>query len=308
VDLRDAFFDKLYELAVADPDIILLTADMDALSLKKFKHDLPNQYINVGIAEQQLINLAAGLALECKKVFVYAIAPFITQRCYEQIKVSLSYMNLPVTIIGMGPGVTYGSDGPTHHCTQDIANMRALPNMVIYSVSDECVVNNIIEKCNFQNILDSPTYIRLDKGCYPKLYSDEFVSDFGKGFMTHGVGDTVIISTGTLVHTALEVQKEVEDVCVIDLFMLKPYSFLLLDNLKNVKQIITLEEHSLIGGLGSLISELLTDNNLHIPLKRLGLKDSYREMFGSRSWIHTQHDLDKPGIISALKGAYCNES
>jgi len=306
VDLRDTFFDELYEIANKDSNVLFLTADMDAFSLRKFKKDLPQQYINVGVSEQNLINVAAGLALEGKYVFVYAIAPFIVQRCYEQIKVSLSYMNLPVTIIGMGPGVMYGADGPTHHCIQDIANMRVLPNIRIYSVSDETIARNVVKGCLFQGTLDGVNYVRLDKGEYSNLYQD--TQNFAKGYMVHGEGSTLIITTGTLVHRALEVQKEISDVRIIDLFLIKPYSILILDEIKKAKQIITLEEHSIIGGIGSLVSEIIADNNLNIPLKRLALKEDYSTMIGSREWIHKQNHLDKESIISAIERGNNNVS
>ncbi|HCJ66263.1 MAG TPA: 1-deoxy-D-xylulose-5-phosphate synthase, partial [Elusimicrobia bacterium] len=113
VDMRDAFFDEVYNIAKSDPNVIFLTADMGAYSLVRFKKELSNQFINVGIAEQNMVSIAAGFALGGKKVFIYSIIPFITLRCYEQIKVDLCCMNLPVTIIGVGVGLTYGSDGPT---------------------------------------------------------------------------------------------------------------------------------------------------------------------------------------------------
>ena len=136
IDIRDSFFDALYDIASKDSDVILLVADMGAFSLERFREDLPTQYINVGIAEQNLVNVATGLALDGKKVFVYAIASFVTQRCYEQLKVNLSGMNLPIVVVAMGPGITYSSDGLTHFATQDIANIRALPNFKILSISD----------------------------------------------------------------------------------------------------------------------------------------------------------------------------
>ena len=116
-DIRDAFFDALYDIAREDRQVIFLTADMGARSLERFRKGLPKQYMNVGVAEQNMVSVAAGLALAGKRVFIYAIAPFATQRCYEQIKVDLSGMGLPVTVIGAGPGVAYHSDGPTHHAS-----------------------------------------------------------------------------------------------------------------------------------------------------------------------------------------------
>ena len=129
IDIRDAFFNQLYEIAAQDRNVVLLTADMGAMAIDRFRRELPDQFINVGVAEQNMVSVAAGMALCKKKVFIYAIAPFVTMRCYEQIKVDISGMCLPVTIVGAGPGIAYDFDGPTHHAVQDMAIMRALPNM-----------------------------------------------------------------------------------------------------------------------------------------------------------------------------------
>ncbi len=145
VDIRDAFFDKLYNIAKNDSQVIFMTADMAAFGLVKFKNDLPNQFINVGIAEQNMVSVAAGLALRNKKVFIYTIIPFATERCYEQLSVDACGMNLPITIIGVGPGLTYGSDGPTHHGTQDIAIMRSLPKITILNPFTPNSIGNFIE-------------------------------------------------------------------------------------------------------------------------------------------------------------------
>ena len=168
VDMRDAFFDKLYDIAAKDKKVIFLTADMGAFSLERFKKNLKPQYFNVGVAEQNMVSVAAGLALSGKNVFIYSIVPFVTQRCYEQIKVDLSLMNLPVTIIGSGPGFSYNSDGPTHHALQDLAIIRALPNMTILSPSDSDMAE-AFAMLSYKN--KGPTYVRLDKGKYSSLYS-----------------------------------------------------------------------------------------------------------------------------------------
>ena len=175
MDIRDAFFDALYEIALKDSKVVLLVADMGAFSLDRFRKDLPDQYYNVGIAEQNLINVATGLAIGGKKVFTYAIAPFIIQRCYEQLKVNLSAMNLPITVIGMGTGICYTNDGPTHHATQDVANIRALPNFNILSISDPFSAKQAI-RIAYNN--SQPTYIRLDKGNYNIIYSKKEENTF----------------------------------------------------------------------------------------------------------------------------------
>ena len=207
MDLRDAFFDKLYELIVDDEDFYFLTADMWAFSLEKYKENLGHRFINVGIAEQNMISVAAGLAKSGKKVCTYTITPFITERCYEQIKVDLCCMNLPVIVVGIGAGLTYSNDGPTHHTQYDIAIMRALPNISIYSPSTP-LINTEVAKLAYEN--NGPSYIRLDKGDYSEIYGDNFQEADGL-FSPNEKGDLLIITTGTTVYTVSEVITELRE-------------------------------------------------------------------------------------------------
>jgi len=161
VDIRDAFFDELYNMASKDPNVIFLTADIGAFSLDKFRENLSAQYINVGVAEQNLVSVAAGLALGGKKVFIYGIAAFITQRCYEQIKVDLCDMCLPVAIIGVGLGTSYGTYGATHHAVNDVAIMQVLPNIEII---DAFSCPEAVRAARYAYNSRNPIYIRLGRG------------------------------------------------------------------------------------------------------------------------------------------------
>jgi len=167
ISMRDAFFDQLYKIAKENRDVVIVSADMGAPSLDKFRRDLGMQFFNVGIAEQSMVTVATGLALEGKKVFIYAIMPFATLRCYEPIKVNLSLMNLPVTIVGVGAGFSYDDSGPTHHATEDITVMRVLPNMTILNSSDSVMAAKLAEmSCQ----MSSPNYVRLDREALPPIY------------------------------------------------------------------------------------------------------------------------------------------
>ena len=223
MDMRDAFFDEVYKIARDDPRVIFLTADMGAHSLIRFKNDLPKQYINVGVAEQNMVSIAAGLALGGKTVFIYSIAPFVTMRCYEQIKIDLCCMNLPVTIIGAGAGLTYGSDGPTHHATQDVAVMRTLPEITILNPSDS-TMTQAFARISYQ--ATSPVYIRIEKGKLPLIYKEQN-SDFSDGLAEIKSGhDLTIIATGIMVHRAVEVAESLKkhsvSAAVLDLYRIKP--------------------------------------------------------------------------------------
>ncbi|MGA8849123.1 MAG: transketolase C-terminal domain-containing protein [Dehalococcoidia bacterium] len=301
IDIRDAFFDEVYRIAAEDPNVIFLTADMGAFSLDRFKRDLSGQYINVGVAEQNLVSIGAGLALGGRRVFVYTIASFITQRCYEQIKIDLCGMRLPVTIIGVGGGITYSSDGPTHQAMQDVAIIRALPEITILNPSDP-IMAAAAARIAYKS--PSPIYIRIEKGKLPLLYDNN--KDFSAGLALLKKGrDLMIITTGIMVHQALKVVAELAkhsiDAGIIDLYRIKPINEeLLLAFIEQSKRIVTLEEHSIIGGIGSAISEVLVDKGKALPMKRIALADKNCSGYGDREWMHSYYGLDMNSITKAI--------
>jgi transketolase len=303
IDIRDAFFDEVYAIAAKDHDVMFLTADMGAFSLNRFKDDLRSQYINVGVAEQNLVSIAAGLALGGKKVFIYTIAPFITQRSYEQIKIDLCGMRLPVTIIGSGPGITYGSDGPTHHAIQDVAVMRALPEMTILNPSDP-IMAAAAARIGYKTA--GPIYVRIDKGKLPALYDTNQEFSDGLSLLKDGP-DLMIIATGIMVQQAFKVADELAkhsiDTGIVDLYRIKPINEeLLLDLIRQAKRIVTLEEHSIIGGIGSVISEILIDKGKALPMKRIAITDKncVGVGYGDREWMHSFYGLDVNSITKRI--------
>jgi transketolase len=300
-EFRDILFGEINRIAAEDGRVIVLTADMGATELDKFKESFRERYINVGIAEQSGISIAAGLALGGKIVFVYGIIPFITLRCLEQIKVDLCIMKLPVTIIGIGAGSAYGADGPTHHAIEDIAVMRALPEMTIFSPSDPVSVEQIVR---IVYAIPGPKYIRLDKGSYPSIHKVEH--DFSVGLAVQRKGeDVTIISTGTLVHKALAVSDELAkhaiSSSVVDLYRIKPVNDrCLLRVIEGSKLVVTLEDHSIIGGIGSIISEVLADNHVSVPVKRIGINDQYSFRYGNKEWLHSLYGLDVNTVTKVI--------
>ena len=300
-DMRDAFFEELYYIAKKDRNVILLMADQGAMSFEKFRRDIPSQFINVGISEQNMVSVAAGLTLGGKRVFVHAITTFLTLRCYEQIKVDVSIMNLPVTFVGVGAGFTYGNDGPTHHSNQDIAIMRAIPGMTIYNASDT-VTTSAFPYLAYQN--SGPTYVRFDKERVSPLYSMRHNFQDGIGKLKNGK-DCMIISTGVMVHKALEIAKRLEregiSAGVIDVYRLKPFNekklFLMLNS---VPRIVIIEEHSAYGGLGTLIADFLCDYNLRHAFQRFGLKDAHCFEYGDREYMHQKVELDIPTVVERI--------
>jgi transketolase len=302
VDMRDAFFDEVYNIAKNDSHVIFLTGDMGAFSLDRFKKDLPNQYINMGAAEQNMVSVAAGLALGGKKVFIYSIVSFATMRCFEQIRVDLCCMRLPVTIVGTGSGVTYGSDGPTHHALQDVAIMRALPEMTIFNPSD-AYLTQAVAKMALECL--SPSYVRIEKGKLPAIY-DKDKTDFSQGLAEIRSGnDLLIIATGNMAHQALETAAILEEhslsAAVMDLYRLKPLNAeLLLKIIDKSKHIVTLEENTIIGGLGSAVSEILSDHVRSNRLKRIAFPDQYCFESGDRASLQTLYGLASDSIAKSI--------
>jgi transketolase len=302
ISMRDSFFDRLYELAQKNRNIILVSADMGAPSLDKFRRDLAPQFVNVGIAEQNMITVASGLALSGKKVFVYAIMPFATLRCFELIKCDLSLMKLPVTVVGVGAGFSYDDSGPTHHSTEDISVMRVLPHFTIHCPSDSVMAARCAD---ISCALKTPDYVRLDRHIFVPLYSQK--ETFKAGFSVLREGrDVAIISMGNMVHRALEAANELKkkkvSVSVIDLYRPKPFPTTeLLKIVRSHKAAVTLEEHLLAGGLGSLVAEMFADHGCALPLKRVGIDDKYLYAYGGRENIQDICGLDAASVVKAAQ-------
>lgn len=304
ISQRDAFWNKVYELAKNDKDIIIITADMGAPSLDKFRKYLAPQFVNVGIAEQNAITLAAGLALSGKKVFTYAIAPFITLRCLDQIRVENAIMKIPITIVGVGVGFGYEDSGPTHHLIEDITIMRSMPNIRIDNITDNIMAEYFAKACcNKKKVTD---YIRLDRLAHPDIYSK--LTDFSQGLtVPRKARDYYIISCGTMIPVALEAArrllKDKINIGVIDIFSLPINVKKLLPLLKGVKKIVSLEEHFLAGGLGSAIAEVLCDHSLFIPFKRIGIpaEKGYSYKYGGRDVIRSYYGIEDKAATASIK-------
>jgi len=298
--MRDSFIDRLYELAKQDSNIILISPDMTGLNLQKFRKNLSGQFINSRPAEQNSLLVAAGLGLSGKKPYVYSITPFVTTRIHEFIKLEMGVMKTPITIVGLGSGISYVDSGPTHHALEDIGMMRSIPNIEILSPSDTIMAAAFAERTSKSK---NPAYVRLDRQVVPEIYNQN--DRFEEGFKELKLGDKIcMVATGNMVHTALKVQeyflKNNKNLGVIDLYIIKPLNLEIINSLKKYKAIVTLEEHYLNGGIGSLISELITDNNLQLKLLRIGVKDAFVYEYGGRNNIHKKLGIDPDSVIEKI--------
>lgn len=303
ISQRDAFWNRVYQRALTDRNIVIVSADMGAPALDQIRRDIPSQFVNVGIAEQNAITLASGLARSGKKVFTYAIAPFITLRCLEQIRVNSAMMNIPITIVGVGAGFGYEDSGPTHHLIEDLAVMRSMPNITINSITDSVMAAAIAEKCC--SGISNTNYVRLDRQPLPDIYTEEQTFTDGLAVLRKPA-DLCIIATGNMTHTALQVADRLapEGIIagVIDLYTLPVNEGLLLQALNGVKRIVTLEEHYLAGGLGSAVCEVLADHGVPLPVKRLGLplNRQYCYEYGGRDIIRNYYGIGTDHIFETI--------
>jgi len=308
--MRDALIEQIYNRMHENEAIFFVSADFGAPVLDKMREKFKDRFINVGIAEQNLINISTGLALEGFIVYAYAIAPFLTMRAYEQVRVNLSlssqFKEINVNLIGVGAGVSYDVSGPTHHCFEDITIMRTLPNFIVFSPSDWMLSEGFVD---FSINIRKPKYIRLDGKPLPQIYNNVKRFNLENGFYELEKGKEIcIVSTGYMTHKALKVAKELRknkiNIGVIDVFLLKPVNEdLLFDSLKKYKFIVTIEEAFINkGGLDSLILHILKNKNSGIKLKNLGFKDEYVFKSGNRDYLYKLHGFDDENIIKIIKG------
>lgn len=298
--MRDVFIDTIYAAAKQDRDIYFTTPDMGAPSLDKFRKELPKQFIHSGICEQHMIAMAAGLSLMNKKTICYAMAPFITSRCYEQIKCSVSAMETDVTLVGIGVGLGYADAGPTHYTTEDISTMRAFPNIEIVTPCDELstriVALNCISKPKFR-------FVRLDREALPKIYNkDEFNLEKGFSNIITG-GKKCVVTCGKLLHLAKNVieKNKLKDLSLIDLFRIKPLPEGFIKELSKFSEIISLEEQCLDGGFGSAILEEINNKSINIKMKRYGLNSRFYFENGGRDYLMKNNGLDIEKILISHK-------
>ena len=292
--------------------LFFLTADFGAPSLDQLRENFPDRFINTGIAEQNLINVATGLAMEGAVVYAYAIAPFLTMRAFEQIRINLSLQSyskkLNVNLIGVGAGLSYDVSGPTHHCIEDIILMRLLPNFTVFSPSDWILTEKIVDQTV---IVNKPKYLRLDAKPLPEIYKKADVVKIEDGFRVINKGkDTCIVSTGYMTHTASKAVKRLKgsniNAGLIDMFCLKPVNEeKLFETLRRYRCIVTLEEAFINkGGMDSVILSILNKNKSGIILKNIGFEDKYIFEYGGREHLHRSNGLDIESIVNTVKDCY----
>lgn len=288
------------DLAKNIKNLMVLTCDVSiSAGLDRYRKTFPEKYLDLGIAEQNMIGVAAGLASENFKVITTTFAPFQTMRCCEQIKVNLGYMKQKVCMIGIASGLVLGNLGYTHCCIEDIGILRSIPNLTIISPADSLETIKAIESALNHN---QSVYIRITGSANnPIVYKKDYSFEIGKSLTMKEGQDVVIFSSGSMVSESIEAstQLEKENIkCkVVNVHTIKPINDKeIVNHIKNKKLILTVEEHNIIGGLGSAISEIISSIEIKAKLVRLGINDQY-DKGGSYNYLKDKNGLNFKKIV-----------
>jgi transketolase len=301
--MRTAFIETLFELAAQDRRVVLITGDLGFNVVTPFMERLSQQFVNAGVAEQNMTGIAAGMALSGKVVFTYSIANFPTLRCLEQIRNDVCYHDANVKIVSVGGGFAYGAMGATHHATEDLGIMRMLPGMVVVAPADPVETQHATRA-----VLNhpGPCYLRLGKAGEPTVHNGPIDFQLGKAIRVRDGRDLTLISTGALLRTALRaadrLAAEGREARVLSMHTIKPLDEdAVLKAAQDTRGIATLEEHSVVGGLGSAVAEVLAEAGANTPFKRLGLPSSFSPHIGSQEYLLGRHGLTDEAIVPLIR-------
>ena len=300
---RDGFGDQLL-ISGENENVIALSADLGkATKINKFGDKFPSRFFEVGIAENNMIGIASGLADNGFKVFLASFSSFLTGK-YDTIRCSLAYSKSPCVLVGTHSGMAIGRDGVTQMGLEDVSIMRSLPNMVVINPSTYIETKKVV-KYLIDNDIDTPHYLRLGRQPVKEIFTDDYQFEFGKGvIIKSGKSGTVVFSTGCVLSDVVESVEDL-DVSLVNIHTIKPIDYgLVKDYVKNNKNIITVEDHSIIGGLGSAVAEIMAEVGTSAKLTRIGLNDEFPES-GKPEDLYEKYGLSssklKEKINSILK-------
>ncbi len=301
--MRDHFIERLSLMAEQDPRIMLITGDLGFCVFDDYRDRFPNQFINAGIAEQNMVGLATGLALEGHIVFTYSIANFVFMRCLEQIRNDASYHDCNVNVVCVGGGFSYGALGVSHHATEDLAIMRSLPGLTVVSPCDHWEASEATEA-----VADTAgvSYLRLDKSSAPNSYENGEEFRLGKTRRVRDGFDVTLAATGGILSNALAAAEELAkhgiQARVLSVHTLKPLDAeALVSAAKETTGIVTIEEHTVDGGLGGAVAESLLESGV-MPgfFHRIGLREGFSSIVGSQNYLRTHYGMDHEAIVAKV--------
>lgn len=302
--MRTAFIRRLTELAAADPRLTFVTGDLGFSVIEEFAARFPNQYLNVGVAEQNMTGVAAGLALAGRIVFTYSIGNFPTLRCLEQVRNDICYHGLNVKIVAVGGGFAYGALGASHHATEDLAIMRALPNMTVIAPGDP-VEAGLATRALVR--WPGPCYLRLAKAGEPVIHREQPDFEIGRAITVRAGGDCTLVSTGAMLRTALAAADELArshriEARVLSMHTVKPLDVDAIRTACDTGAIVTIEEHTTMGGLGGATAEVLAEMDERPRFLRIGLPSAFASTVGSQTYLLERAGLSAPAIVRAVIG------
>lgn len=303
VATRQSYGEALVELGAAHDDFVVLDADLAvATQTSKFKAAYPDRFIDVGIAEQNLMGVAAGIATTGRKVFASTFAMFAAGRAFEQVRNSIGYPHLHVVIGATHAGISVGEDGATHQCNEDLALMRAIPGMTVIVPADDVEAKAAVRAAYEA---EGPVYVRLGRLPVPVIHKDDYHFELGRGIVEREGSDVTVVACGLEVSAALEAAKMLVDKglsCeVINMATIKPLDGdLIVASARKTGRVVTVEEHSVIGGLGSAVCDLLCEA-CPTPVKKVGVNDVFGES-GPALDLLAKFGLDGAGVAEAIEG------
>jgi transketolase len=302
--MRTAFIETLTEAAAKDPRVMLIVGDLGFNVVTEFAERFPRQFLNVGVAEQNMTGVAAGLALNGKVAFTYSIANFSTIRCLEQIRNDVCHHRANVVVVAVGAGYSYGALGMTHHATEDLAIMRVLPNMTVIAPGDTLGTR---EATRAAAAGIGPVYLSLGRTDEPSLFPPATHWELGKALTARQGGDVTLISTGDMLHATFDAANRLAEAGiearVLHMHTLKPLDEeAVLAAARDTQRIVTIEEHSIIGGLGGAVAEVLCEAGVpNVRFLRIGLACSFGEAVGDQHYLRGLQRLDVPSICRRVR-------
>jgi len=302
--VRTTFLNTLFELAKQDPRIVFITGDLGFGVAERFMEELPNQFVNAGVAEQNMTGMAVGMALSGKTVFTYSIANFPTLRCLEQVRNDVCYHEADVKVVSVGGGFAYGSMGATHFATEDLGVMRVLPNLLVVAPGDPVETRHATRALVEHS---GPCYLRLGKAGEPVVHKGEIEFKLGKAIRVRNGGDVTLISTGGMLYNTVAAAEMLDaeglHARVLSMHTLKPLDIEAVQSAAaDTGAIVTIEEHSIVGGLGSAVAEVLAEaDGVHARFKRLGVPPHFAPRVGTQEYLLGEHGLAVEQIASSVK-------
>lgn len=300
--MQKAYLMALYELASKDSRVLSLLADSGTGYDELFQRDFPNQLIDFGIAEEHMVGAAAGMATCGKIPFVYTAGAFLAYRSFEFIRDDVCLQNLNVKIVGMGSGLAWSTLGPTHHTTEDISVLRAIPNLTIFSPSCPREVEEVV-KAAYE--IEGPVYIRIGMNAEPDIYDENYSFTAGKNIKVREGEDIAIFTTGSIAYEAVKAADMLKEdgisASVYQVHTIKPFEEeSVLEAAKSHRRIVTVEEHNVYGGLGSIVSEIVAQQGLGIKVERIGLPDVFAKGYGTHHDVRCQNGLDADSLVKRI--------